>query len=165
MMPYSYAGLVALCVTLVVVLFPVWQRGGLAEVQRQSGWIVPVFAVVAAVILAVVWASSVGLGNVVTVGLGLASIAVALMWLFSAERSRWPCSPAPGATTESQLRRHCSRPDPRSDDGGRSWAVKGLEGSAFAVATSTDGRAVAVVSRETEFFRSLDGGNSRPGLG
>lgn len=53
----------------------------------------------------------------------------------------------------------------RSDDGGRSWAATAYQGSAFAVATSTDGRIVAIVSRETEFFRSPDRGATWPGPG
>ena len=51
----------------------------------------------------------------------------------------------------------------RSADGGRTWAETGYAGSAFAIATSSDGLSVAVVSRETEFFRSSDGGISWPG--
>jgi photosystem II stability/assembly factor-like uncharacterized protein len=51
----------------------------------------------------------------------------------------------------------------RSSDGGRTWAATGYRGSAFAVATTPDGQVVAVVSRETEFFRSPDSGNSWPG--
>jgi photosystem II stability/assembly factor-like uncharacterized protein len=46
----------------------------------------------------------------------------------------------------------------RSGDGGRSWTPSPYKGSAFAVAASADGRVVALVSRETEFFRSEDGG-------
>ena len=53
----------------------------------------------------------------------------------------------------------------RSADGGRSWAKTAYAGSAFAIATSSDGRLVAVVSRETQFFRSSDGGVSWPGPG
>ena len=51
----------------------------------------------------------------------------------------------------------------RSDDGGRTWAPTGFRGSAFAVATTPDGRTVALVSRETEFYRSSDRGESWPG--
>lgn len=51
----------------------------------------------------------------------------------------------------------------RSDDGGRSWSPTGYDGSVFAIATTADGRTVAVVSRETEFFRSADSGASWPG--
>ena len=51
----------------------------------------------------------------------------------------------------------------RSDDGGRTWLSTGYVGSAFAVATSPDGRVVAVVSRETEVFRSSDRGATWPG--
>jgi photosystem II stability/assembly factor-like uncharacterized protein len=51
----------------------------------------------------------------------------------------------------------------RSDDGGRSWRATGYSGSAFAIATTADGRTVAVVSRETEFFRSSDAGTNWPG--
>ncbi len=50
----------------------------------------------------------------------------------------------------------------RSADGGRTWAKTAYEGSAFAIATSGDGQMVAVVSRETDFFRSPDGGASWP---
>ncbi len=53
----------------------------------------------------------------------------------------------------------------RSPDGGRSWAKTGYTGSAFAVAASADGQDVALVSRETEFFRSTDGGATWPGPG
>ena len=50
-----------------------------------------------------------------------------------------------------------------SADGGRSWQPTGYRGSAFAIATSPDGAAVAVVSRDTEFFRSSDRGATWPG--
>lgn len=46
----------------------------------------------------------------------------------------------------------------RSDDGGRSWSPTGYQGSAFAMATTVDGRTLGVVSRETDFYRSADGG-------
>lgn len=51
----------------------------------------------------------------------------------------------------------------RSDDAGRTWAATPYRGSAFAAATTPDGRTVAVVSRETALFRSPDGGASWPG--
>ena len=51
----------------------------------------------------------------------------------------------------------------RSEDGGVTWSPTGYRGSAFAIATTPDGRTVAVVSRETEFFRSDDGGATWPG--
>jgi len=51
----------------------------------------------------------------------------------------------------------------RSDDGGRTWGRTGFRGSAFAIATAPGGRTVAVVSRETEFFRSADSGSTWPG--
>lgn len=50
----------------------------------------------------------------------------------------------------------------RSDDGGRRWQATGYEGSAFAIATTPDGRTVAVVSQDTDFFRSSDGGATWP---
>lgn len=50
----------------------------------------------------------------------------------------------------------------RSSDGARSWDASVYTGSAFAIAT-TDGDVVAVVSRETDFFRSDDGGSTWPG--
>jgi photosystem II stability/assembly factor-like uncharacterized protein len=51
----------------------------------------------------------------------------------------------------------------RSNDGGRSWSPTGYRGSAFAVATTADGQTVAIVSRDTEFFRSVDQGSTWPG--
>jgi len=51
----------------------------------------------------------------------------------------------------------------RSDDGGRTWAATAYTGSAFAIATAPNGETVAVVSQETEFFRSPDRGASWPG--
>jgi len=51
----------------------------------------------------------------------------------------------------------------RSDDDGRSWSATGYRGSAFATATTPDGATVAVVSRETQFFRSSDRGSTWPG--
>lgn len=53
----------------------------------------------------------------------------------------------------------------RSDDGGRTWTATRYEGTAFAVATTPDGRTVGVVSRDTEFFRSTDAGATWPGPG
>lgn len=51
----------------------------------------------------------------------------------------------------------------RSADGGRTWLPTAYRGSAFAIATTDNGTTVAVVSRETEFFRSPDGGSTWPG--
>lgn len=51
----------------------------------------------------------------------------------------------------------------RSDDVGRTWSATTYRGSAFAIATTPDGATVAVVSRETEFFRSSDRGSTWPG--
>jgi len=51
----------------------------------------------------------------------------------------------------------------RSVDGGRTWTDTAYRGSAFATATSADGKTVVLVSRETEFFRSDDGGTTWPG--
>lgn len=53
----------------------------------------------------------------------------------------------------------------RSADGGQTWAETAYRGSAFAVATSPDGRIVTLVSRETEFFRSEDSGSTWQGPG
>lgn len=53
----------------------------------------------------------------------------------------------------------------RSNDAGLTWAATAYKGSAFAIATSDDGATVAVVSRETDFFRSPDGGRTWPGPG
>lgn len=50
----------------------------------------------------------------------------------------------------------------RSDDGGRSWSPTAYHGSVFAVATTPDGQTVALVSQETEFFRSPDRGATWP---
>lgn len=46
----------------------------------------------------------------------------------------------------------------QSRDGGRTWGETTYVGSAFAITTSPDGQVVAVVSRATEFFKSIDGG-------
>lgn len=51
----------------------------------------------------------------------------------------------------------------RSDDDGATWAMLPLEEQAFAVAVTTGGRTIGVVTRSTEFFRSDDGGQSWPG--
>jgi len=51
----------------------------------------------------------------------------------------------------------------RSQDGGRDWSPTSYRGSAFAIATTPDGLTLGVVSRETEFFRSPDGGATWPG--
>lgn len=51
----------------------------------------------------------------------------------------------------------------RSIDGGGTWTPTAYRGSAFAAAVAPDGRTVAVVSRETDFYRSPDGGASWPG--
>lgn len=51
----------------------------------------------------------------------------------------------------------------RSTDGGSNWEEAPYRGSVFAVATRADGIVVAVVNRQSEFFRSDDGGVSWPG--
>ena len=48
----------------------------------------------------------------------------------------------------------------RSDDGGRTWKNPGFNGDPFAVAISSDGRTVAVVTRKADFYRSDDGGST-----
>lgn len=53
----------------------------------------------------------------------------------------------------------------RSDDGGRGWTATGYVDTAFALATTPDGRTVGVVNRETDFFRSIDAGATWPGPG
>ena len=50
----------------------------------------------------------------------------------------------------------------RSDDGGRTWVRTAYVGSVLAVATTPDGATVAVVSRDTEFYRSADRGATWP---
>jgi len=51
----------------------------------------------------------------------------------------------------------------RSDDGGHLWAKLLFDGSAFAIGVTSDGRDIAVVTKETAFFRSRDGGQTWPG--
>jgi len=51
----------------------------------------------------------------------------------------------------------------RSDDRGGSWRKLPFTGSAFAVAVSAGAREIAVVTKETQFFRSHDGGETWPG--
>ena len=53
----------------------------------------------------------------------------------------------------------------RSADGGGSWAATAFRGSVYALATTPDGSAVAVVDRETNFFHSSYGGATWPGPG
>jgi len=53
----------------------------------------------------------------------------------------------------------------RSEDGGRSWSATTYAGSAFALATSPDGRTVILVDRATDVYRSDDGGATWPGPG
>lgn len=51
----------------------------------------------------------------------------------------------------------------RSDDGGGTWAATTFAGQPFALATTPDGKTVALVTRETEFYRSSDSGVTWPG--
>jgi len=51
----------------------------------------------------------------------------------------------------------------RSGDGGRIWTKTAFAGAVFAIATLSEGLTVAVVSKETDFYRSPDGGGSWPG--
>lgn len=48
----------------------------------------------------------------------------------------------------------------RSEDGGRSWTKTLYVGSVFAVATTGDAKTIALVSQETDFYRSHDGGTT-----
>lgn len=50
-----------------------------------------------------------------------------------------------------------------SDDGGASWRHLSFAPDAAAVALSADGNTVAVVTRDTDFYRSDDGGRTWPG--
>lgn len=51
----------------------------------------------------------------------------------------------------------------RSDSGGGTWAATAFAGQPFALATTPDGKSVALVTRETEFYRSSDAGVTWPG--
>ena len=51
----------------------------------------------------------------------------------------------------------------RSDDGGRSWTKTAYVGSVFAIASDSTGVTIAVISQETDFYRSDDRGASWPG--
>lgn len=51
----------------------------------------------------------------------------------------------------------------RSADAGSSWAPTAYRGSAFAIATAAGGEVVVVVSQETDFYHSADGGATWPG--
>ncbi len=51
----------------------------------------------------------------------------------------------------------------RSDDGGSSWLALAFTGTPLAIAVAAGGGAVALVTDETEFFRSADGGTTWPG--
>ncbi len=51
----------------------------------------------------------------------------------------------------------------RSDDGGATWAATAFTGQPFALAATPDGKSVALVTRETEFYRSSDSGVTWPG--
>jgi len=48
----------------------------------------------------------------------------------------------------------------RSDDGGRTWTDPGFPGDPFAVAISSDGQTVALVTRKADFYRSENGGSA-----
>ena len=50
----------------------------------------------------------------------------------------------------------------RSDNGGRSWRKTAYQGSVFALAMTDDAATIAVVSRETDFYRADDGGVTWP---
>lgn len=50
----------------------------------------------------------------------------------------------------------------RSDDGGATWARLPLDDQVFAVAVTTGGATIGVVTRSTAFFRSDDGGQTWP---
>lgn len=50
----------------------------------------------------------------------------------------------------------------RSADGGVTWTKTAFLGAPFAIATSTNGRTVALADQSTEFFRSEDGGATWP---
>lgn len=51
----------------------------------------------------------------------------------------------------------------RSDDDGGTWAATAFTGQPFALATTPDGKSVALVTRATEFYRSSDAGVTWPG--
>lgn len=50
----------------------------------------------------------------------------------------------------------------RSDDGGARWSMLPFDGQPFAVAVTTGGRTIGVVTRQAAFFRSGDGGSTWP---
>jgi photosystem II stability/assembly factor-like uncharacterized protein len=50
----------------------------------------------------------------------------------------------------------------RSGDGGATWSELSFDGEPAAIAITAGGRAIAVVTRSTDFYRSEDGGRSWP---
>jgi photosystem II stability/assembly factor-like uncharacterized protein len=50
-----------------------------------------------------------------------------------------------------------------SEDGGRSWSTIPLPDTPFAIAMSSDGQTIAVVTKSTDLYRSEDGGRTWPG--
>lgn len=51
----------------------------------------------------------------------------------------------------------------RSEDGGGSWTKTPFDGQPFAIAIGADARAVAIVTKATDLFRSPDAGTTWPG--
>ena len=84
-------------------------------------------------------------------------------WLSLSTPETYPIT-ALAATTDGQvLYAGSPRGLSRSVDGARTWTSTNYHGSAFALATTGDGTTVVLVSRETDFFRSPDGGVTWPG--
>ena len=88
---YLFAGLVGLLSGAAALLIPLWRRGGLPEIRRQSSWLVPLFAGLVIFVVAIMAANHVGFGNAVDLGLGVGSVVVALLWL--RRNARVPLSP------------------------------------------------------------------------
>ena len=78
---YLVAGLIGLLSAAAAMLVPLWRRGGMAEIRRQSRPLGRLFGALAIFVVAIILANAIGLGPAVNLGLAGASVAVAVMWL------------------------------------------------------------------------------------
>lgn len=87
-MIYLYAAVFTLAVTAVVVLVPLWVRGGGPAIRAESGWLAPLAVAIVASMALIAIAAEGGLGGSVTLLMGALSGGLSVVLIVQRRKGR-----------------------------------------------------------------------------